>query len=106
MNTRFRWPAGQAFALVAAVSLVGPLSAAGKPDAAELAHHIDQAVSAKLAAEKVPASPRADDAEFLRRASLDITGVIPPAERVTAFLDSKDPNKREKLTDELLASPQ
>jgi hypothetical protein len=106
MNTRFRWPAWQALATLAALSLVGPLSAAGKSDAAELARRIDQAVGQKLTAENVPASPRAGDAEFLRRASLDITGVIPPAERVTAFLDSKDPDKREKLIDELLASSQ
>ena len=66
---------------------------------------IDQLIAARLKAEKVPASPRADDAEFMRRVYLDITGVIPTAEEATAFLDSKDPNKRRKLIDELLASP-
>jgi hypothetical protein len=106
MNTRFHWPAGQVLTALAALSLVGPLSAADKPDATALARRIDQAVSQKLAAEQVPASPRADDAEFLRRVSLDITGVIPSAERVTAFLDSSDPEKRQKLVDDLLASSQ
>jgi hypothetical protein len=66
---------------------------------------IDQLIAARLKAEKVPASPRADDAEFMRRVYLDITGVIPTAEQATAFLDSKDPNKRRKLIDSLLASP-
>jgi hypothetical protein len=47
----------------------------------------------------------ADDAEFLRRASLDITGVIPPPDKVIAFLASKQPDKRARLIDELLASP-
>src|SRR5262249_9433140 len=58
-----------------------------------------------LAAAQVPASPLADDAEFLRRVSLDITGRIPTLERTKAFLDSTDPDKRRKLIDELLASP-
>src|SRR5262249_17308038 len=49
--------------------------------------------------------PLADDAEFLRRVYLDITGVIPPADKAAAFLDSKDPDKRAKLIDDLLASP-
>jgi hypothetical protein len=108
MNSRFRRPARRAFsfAIVSASLIAGPASAAGKPDAVDLARRIDQAVNQKLAAESVPASPRADDAEFLRRVSLDLTGVIPPVERVTAFLNSKDPNKREKLIDELLASSQ
>jgi hypothetical protein len=95
-----------AAAVIATLAVTGIASAGGKPDAAELAKRIDQAVNQKLAAEKIPASDRADDAAFLRRASLDLTGVIPPAERVTAFLDSKDANKREKLIDELLASSQ
>src|SRR5262249_10196344 len=55
---------------------------------------------------KLPASPLGDDAEFLRRACLDITGRIPTAQQTTAFLDSRDPDKRRKLIDELLASPQ
>ncbi|MBA4065663.1 MAG: hypothetical protein C0501_18490 [Isosphaera sp.] len=72
---------------------------------AEVARLIDREVGSRLAAAKVPASPRADDAEFLRRASLDIAGRPPTAGRAAAFLDSKDPDKRAKLVDELLASP-
>ena len=34
--------------------------------------------------------PRCSDEEFLRRVYLDITGVIPTAEKAKAFLDSKD----------------
>src|SRR5205823_5477506 len=44
-----------------------------------------------------------DDAEFLRRAYLDLTGVIPPAEKVAAFLDSKAPDRRARVVEELLA---
>lgn len=105
MNTRLAGLIGAA-AVGMILAVAGSVSAAGKPDAAEVARRIDQAIDKQLAAEQVHASPRADDAEFLRRAALDITGVIPSAERVTAFLDSKDAAKREKLLDELLASPQ
>jgi hypothetical protein len=83
---------------------ISPGLTAGKADDA-LSQRIDQALADRLRAEKVPASPLASDAEFLRRVSLDVTGVIPSPEQAVAFLDSKDPQKRSKLIDELLASP-
>jgi hypothetical protein len=76
-----------------------------KKDAAALAKLIDAEVTHKLAAAKVAPSPRCSDEEFLRRAHLDITGVIPTADKAREFLDSADPAKREKLIDELLADP-
>src|SRR5262249_32964759 len=74
-------------------------------DVAALVQRIDRAIQEKLDPEKMPASPLANDAEFLRRVYLDLAGVIPPADKVAAFLDSKEPDKRAKLIDELLASP-
>ncbi len=74
-------------------------------DAAALARLIDAEVAKKLAEAKVSASPVCSDDEFLRRAYLDITGVIPSAEKARAFLDDKDAGKRAKLIDELLADP-
>jgi hypothetical protein len=74
-------------------------------DPAAVAAAIDRELDKRLATEKIPASPVASDAEFLRRVYLDLTGRIPTAEQAAAFLDSKDPDKRTKLIDELLASP-
>jgi hypothetical protein len=54
---------------------------------------------------KVHPSETASDAEFLRRASLDIVGQIPFTSEVRDFLDSKDPQKRAKKIDELLNRP-
>jgi hypothetical protein len=71
----------------------------------ELAAAIDRTIDAKLAEAKVHASPPADDAEFLRRVSLDLTGTIPTYDRTVAFLLDSNPYKRAKLIDELLASP-
>lgn len=79
-----------------------PLPAAVEP--AELARQIDALIDAKLAAEKVTPSAQASDAEFLRRAYLDLVGVIPTADAARAFLDDRDPAKRAKLLDQLLAA--
>src|SRR5438552_7851377 len=76
-----------------------------RPVGTTLSQRIDQAIGNRLVADKIRPSPLADDAEFLRRVYLDITGVIPPADKAAAFLDSKDANKRAKLIDELLSSP-
>src|SRR5262245_15945815 len=91
-------------AKVAATPVKGTLAADAKLTSPELAAHIDKLIDQKLKSEKVDASPLADDAEFLRRVYLDVTGKIPTAEKAAAFLDSKDANKRAKLIDELLES--
>jgi hypothetical protein len=67
---------------------------------------IDEKNLAKLAALRIPPSPDAGDAAFLRRAYLDATGTLPPVDRVEAFLEDRDPNKRIKLVDRLLDSPE
>jgi len=46
------------------------------------------------------------DEVFVRRVSLDITGSLPTPAQVTAFLNDKDPAKREKLVDALLETPE
>jgi hypothetical protein len=96
--------------MVVALALVVPLPGArgeGKARApAVVATAIDRVIDQRLAAEKVPASPPAEDAEFLRRAYLDITGRVPPRDKAIAFLDSKDADKRRELIDDLLANQQ
>jgi mono/diheme cytochrome c family protein len=82
------------------------LPALEKHEPQQVAGAIDQHLDRALAAAKLTAAPRGDDAEFLRRVTIDLTGRIPTAEQATAFLDSKDPDKRAKLIDTLLASPQ
>src|SRR5262245_53346749 len=75
-----------------------------KLPADQLARHIDKFINAQRVAEKADASPLCGDEEFLRRAYLDVTGKIPTAEQAVRFLDSKEPNKRARLVDELLES--
>lgn len=67
---------------------------------------IDRLVWDKLAALGVPPSPIADDATFMRRAYLDITGTLPTADEARKFLDDPTANKRDKLVDQLLERPE
>jgi hypothetical protein len=64
---------------------------------------IDALVSA--AGKGKPISAISDDAEFLRRVTLDLAGRIPSAQEARAFLQDNSADKREKLLDRLLASP-
>lgn len=66
---------------------------------------IDDAVFGKLKVLGIPPSPLADDATFLRRVSIDVSGTLPTEEQVRAFLADTDPAKRDKLVDRLLESP-
>ncbi|QEG39272.1 DUF1553 domain-containing protein [Roseimaritima ulvae] len=55
-----------------------------------------------LPPEAITAAPLIDDAAFLRRAFLDVVGVGPTADEAREFLASTDPNKRDKLVEQLL----
>lgn len=67
--------------------------------------YIDREVFARLKQMNMVPSDLADDAEFLRRITIDTIGCLPTPEEVRAFLASKDPAKRAKKIDELLAHP-
>ena len=68
------------------------------------AKKIDALVMANYSPHKVTPMPRTDDSQFVRRIYLDIAGRIPTYKEVTAFLHSREPDKRTKLIDELLGS--
>jgi hypothetical protein len=73
--------------------------------AREMARRIDALLEEQWKAAKVELAPPASDGEFLRRIYLDLTGVIPRASEVREFLADERPDKRERLIDQLLASP-
>src|SRR5580692_387615 len=70
-------------------------------------NYIDREIDAKLERLRIQPSPTAGDAEFLRRVSLDLTGLLPPPETVRAFVADPAPSrvKRSKMIDRLIASP-
>lgn len=65
-------------------------------------HYIDQLVNAKLRKLRMSPSDLCDDATFMRRVFLDITGTLPSPEQVTEFVDDRAAGKRDRLVDELL----
>jgi hypothetical protein len=66
---------------------------------------IDRLVVKKLKKMGIVPSEVCTDAEFLRRSSLDVTGTLPTAKEVAAFVADKTPDKRRKKVDELLSRP-
>lgn len=67
---------------------------------------IDTLLFDKMEAAGVQSAPLCGDEEFLRRIYLDLTGRIPAADVVTSFLSNNDPQKRDKLADQLITSPE
>lgn len=72
----------------------------------EVASAVDEHINRFLASANLKPAPQSDDTEFLRRIYLDLTGRIPTAKQATEFLDSRDVEKRAKLIDTLLATPE
>jgi hypothetical protein len=66
---------------------------------------VDTHVLAKLKQLNLPPAAGADDATFLRRVHLDVTGELPTPDEVRKFLADTQPDKRSKKIDELLARP-
>lgn len=69
-------------------------------------NYIDEHIFAKLKKFRTNPAERCTDHVFLRRAFLDILGVLPTAEEARQFARSDDPNKRIALVDSLLARPE
>ncbi|MBI3417101.1 MAG: DUF1549 domain-containing protein, partial [Verrucomicrobia bacterium] len=71
-------------------------------------NYVDQHINAKLRKVKIVPSEICNDAEFIRRVTLDLTGVPPTGDRVREFLADKaeSKTKRDKLIDELIGSPE
>ncbi|WAR46688.1 DUF1549 and DUF1553 domain-containing protein [Methylomonas rapida] len=66
---------------------------------------IDAYILAHLEEKGLTPSPDTDKANFIRRATLDVWGVIPTPAEVQAFVDDDSDDAYEKLVDRLLASP-
>ena len=69
---------------------------------AEPNNYIDEHTHSKFKKLRINPSELCTDEEFLRRASLDIAGVVPTVDEYSEFLANADPNKRAQLVDNLL----
>ncbi len=65
-------------------------------------NYIDELVTRKLNDLRILPSGLCSDEHFLRRATIDITGLLPTEEEYAAFMADKSPDKRAKLIDRLL----
>lgn len=65
-------------------------------------NYVDTLLHEKFKKLRIIPSELCSDEEFLRRATLDITGRVPTVDEYNAFLADADPKKRDKLVDELL----
>lgn len=77
---------------------------AGLPAPAAVSARLDAVLSQAWSAAKIQPAPPADDATILRRAWLDLAGAVPPIDAVRPFLADREPAKRARLIDSLLAS--
>ena len=102
---RMRYIPGFLFIVTAAFSSPTVAFADEPRDALKVAAEIDTQVERQLKAEKLSPAKPADDVEFLRRVYLDLSGSVPTREQAASFLDDASEDKRQKLIDELLASP-
>ncbi|MDQ6664196.1 MAG: DUF1549 and DUF1553 domain-containing protein [Acidobacteriota bacterium] len=66
---------------------------------------VDRFIDAKLEKAGVRPSPLTSDLDFLRRVSLDATGLIPTAEEIRAYLADSAKTRRANAIDRLVASP-
>ena len=75
------------------------------PDAAAMTRRVDALLAERSDAEGIETAPLASDAEFLRRAYLDLTGRIPRVNEARDFLQDTRPDRRRLLIDSLLERP-
>ena len=77
-------------------------------DYPKVAEHnfIDGPVYRRLKQLNIIPADLCSDADFLRRAQIDLIGTLPTAEEARRFLNDARPNKREALVDELLQRPE
>ena len=81
-------------------------SSEGEPPPALECSGIDPCIEQTAAAAGVPLASLTTDVEFLRRATLDLTGRIPDPDDLVAFQLSTDPAKRSQAAQELLERPE
>lgn len=104
VNEGMKWEPGFTFGL----PVYEPPFAPREPELPEVTggrdHPIDRLIDNYLIAENLETPLPIDDATFLRRVSLDLTGLLPDSEKARSFLEDQSPDKRAKHIDELLSN--
>ncbi|MBL9122864.1 MAG: DUF1549 domain-containing protein, partial [Planctomycetaceae bacterium] len=82
-----------------------PADAPAALDRAAMVARVDALLAEGYRQHDVTPAPAADDAEFLRRVSLDLAGVIPSIAEVREFNADPSTDKRARRIERLLTSP-
>lgn len=82
------------------------VSAEANQTAAQLAKRVDKLLATELTVSPGELAPRTNDATYLRRVYLDLTGDIPTPEEITAFVLDPASDKRDRIVRTLLDKPQ
>ena len=88
--------------LLVGVILTPPAVLTGASFGGEYENFIDRHIFGKMEADGIPHAGLCTDEEFVRRIHLDLCGRLPDADNVRSFLADTDPQKRNKLIDQLL----
>jgi hypothetical protein len=88
-----------------AVLLISPLAAAAELESKTVAKQVDKKLAEEVFSEvdEAEPAPRASDEILLRRLSLDLIGVPPTPEEITAFVLDPSADKRAAAAERLLA---
>jgi len=106
IKTGAPWPDKSDEKSVFRVAELAPRNPDVPPDQPGLANPIDRFVNAYFEENKVAWPSVVNDRIYIRRVYLDIIGLLPPPEKVTAFEVDSNPAKRELLVKELLGRDQ
>ncbi|MGH7173564.1 MAG: DUF1549 domain-containing protein [Gemmataceae bacterium] len=90
-----------------ALGIVPSLSRADNllPPTLPLEQVVDHYLDARLKEASIAPAPSADDANFIRRLTLDLAGRIPTLEETRTFAASTNSNKRVELVERLMNAP-
>lgn len=72
------------------------------PQSAEI-NPVDKIIDAYFEEKSLDWSPIVEDRNFIRRAHLDIVGLLPEPSAIATFINNTNPKKREQLIDSLLS---
>ncbi len=103
VGEKLPWEAGFAFKQPAYEPPLRPRHVELPPVMDGRENPVDRLMDAYLADHNLPRPPQIDDGAFLRRAHLDLIGLLPTPEEFAAFTADADPAKRHRLVRDLLA---
>jgi uncharacterized membrane protein/mono/diheme cytochrome c family protein len=95
------WPSGEEKSIYRIAELA-PRTPVLPPATAGLTNPVDRFVNVYFQQNKVSWKKPVNDRIYIRRVFLDVVGLLPPPEKVEAFLADTRPDKRELLVKELL----